>query len=100
MKRRQWLALCAAIFYLLTLIFSVSFVATQTQHEHLNGETCAICTTLRDCNERLHAPDEAPRTGDGLRRRQGTVVICLTPVRRREVCRFGTPVSLRDKLTN
>ncbi len=100
MNRRQRFALCAAIFYFLTLIFSVSFLATQTYHEHLNGEECAICLTLRDCNERLQTPAAAPRVGEARRRRQRTVVVCPASVGRRAAVGCATPVSLRDKLTN
>lgn len=100
MKRRQVMALCASIIYLLTLIFSVSFIVTQTGHEHLSGEDCVICTTLRDCTERLHAPDAAPKTGEDTQKKGESFVLSLLPAVRRRDSRRATPVSLRVKLTN
>ena len=100
MKRRQVMALCASIIYLLTLIFSVSFIAAQTDHEHISGEDCIICTTLRDCAERLHAPDAAPKTGEDTQKRGESFVLSLLPAVRRRDSRRATPVSLRVKLTN
>lgn len=99
MKRTRRLAVIAAIIYILTLILSVSFLATQTIHEHIGEEECAICTLVRSCNERLHTVDAAPRADKEMPERS-FFVLRRTRAEHVRADRYATPVSLKDKLTD
>ena len=100
MKRTRLIAICAAVFYILTLIFSVSLIATQSTHEHINEEDCAICAEIQNCNELLRAPAAETGTSENKIRESGFITV----IRSRSVSarrnRRITPVSLKDKLTN
>lgn len=100
MKRKRLLFVFISALFFLSLIFSVNFVTSQTRHEHLCEENCAICVELQSCNELLHTPSAGtidPETA-------GFCPIFRNPREgraldtRRE--RRTTPVSLKVKLIN
>lgn len=100
MKRRRFLSLFIAALYLLSLIFSVSFLATQSNHEHISEESCVICVEIQSCTRRLHVPAAESKNSNS-----ETVAVDLSPCAKGRVTlprnkKRSTPVSLKVKLSN
>ena len=100
MKRTRLIAICAVVFYILTFAFSVSFIVTQSGHEHIDTEDCAICVELQSCNELLRASAAKVDTSENKTHESGVFpFVRLRSVSTRTNRRI-TPVSLKDKLIN
>lgn len=96
-KRMRLSAACGAVLLIFALIFSVFFVAAESDHD-CSGEHCAVCHQLQICQtllEQLSASHTAYAVA---------AVLCffalLFVLRTRKAIVVSSPVLLRVKLLN
>lgn len=96
---KRFISCFVSIIFLLSLLFSVNFLVRFTRHEHLEEETCAICSELQSRNEQLHAPYGSFKSPSLC----APSLCCEETIKRRKAIERGrlfSPVSLKDKLLN
>ena len=54
MKFKRFSAIFVAIFFFLTAVVCIVFLATSSSHECIEAEDCSICTEIRLCQNLLH----------------------------------------------
>ncbi len=54
MTKKRLMSVITAILFLLTVIFSVTLIASSADHECTNSDDCAICAEVNSCRELLH----------------------------------------------
>ena len=95
MKKLLAFAICAVL--ILSLVFSISFISHEAEHDCV-GEECVICAVISRCAEileRLLAVSALALLFGAVR----SFVICVVCASR-SVCSTHSPVKLKVKLSN